>query len=360
MSKSLRLACTVFIVIGTVGGMWAYTAANWENFDAQRRANFETHPVACVAGSMVPALLLSPVCYWLLGLRRKRRTSNNPASNTPPPLPATRHDVGTREMVAVGFNRQSQQNLAPERPIVEKVQLATAEQSFASRHEIDKVLNVVVEELKKQYETRIADLTQRHGEEKTRMEKQHESGVKKISETLEEAKAGIVYCEGRNRQLSSLAESLKAKLTKETARANKFKALITRSLFSVRAVRKVFRKVVIHPVQAIVCILAGCVRSVYLFSVRLVHQHVTEKFDRILVLTAFGLLGVILAFLAVALMSRDILISIACVLVIVACGSCIATSKRQGEANAEFKRAEVDNSHVTTTVCDQGKGKATP
>jgi hypothetical protein len=289
----------------------------------------ETNNIISYAGAGI-----FPACaYYVLGkqfakLRIMAIMENTVPVGAPPLLTTTRHSLGKKEMVTVGFNKQSQQNVTPEKPIAEKVHLTTAEQAFASRHEIDKVLNVVVEELKKQYEARIADLTQMHCEEKTRVEKQHESGVKKISETLEEAKAGIASCERRNRQLSSLAESLKAQLTKETARANKFKAIVTRSLFSVRAVRKVFRKVVVQPVQAIVCILADFVRSIYLFTVRLVQQHVTEKFDRILLLTAFGLLGVISAFLAVALMSHGLLISIACVLVIVTCSSYIATSKR--------------------------------
>jgi len=83
MSKRLRIIAAVLYFV-VIGGTAAYKTINGIDSDAQRRVDYEAHPIASVSGSVAPSLVIAPFLYWLLG--RPWRKKRGP---TPPPLPAT-------------------------------------------------------------------------------------------------------------------------------------------------------------------------------------------------------------------------------------------------------------------------------
>jgi len=81
MSKQYRLITTVLFVIALGGGLATYNVYNNFGGDMQRIANYKAHPEAVILGSMVPALLLAPVFYWLIGRWWRIRRGNSLMKN---------------------------------------------------------------------------------------------------------------------------------------------------------------------------------------------------------------------------------------------------------------------------------------
>lgn len=78
MTKGQRVLFTVLLV-GVIGGSSAYQAihrvrqAPVNQLDRQMQVDFQYHPVASILGSMFPAIILSPLAYWISGIPNRKK-----------------------------------------------------------------------------------------------------------------------------------------------------------------------------------------------------------------------------------------------------------------------------------------------
>jgi len=205
---------------------------------------------------------------------------------------------------------------------------------FEPDPEMDEILRVVREELKKQYEMQILDLTQRYRDEVADLRHKHDEYISRITRSHQETKAQY---EERVRRLSASLDGANTELYKEKAKADQLQKIVERSFFSLNAVRNVFRHGIAEPIVATARISADFVQQSRKLLIRLVQEHMPEKFDRVLILSTVGFMSVVILLVLAVITPSKLLIAIACTFVIVASSMYIAAagsrSKTEESAN---------------------------
>lgn len=195
---------------------------------------------------------------------------------------------------------------------------------FEPGPEMNEVLRVVKEELKKQYEAQISNLTRKYQGDVAELKHKHDDYISRITQTHGESKAQY---ENRVRRLSTSLDGVTAELSREKAKADQLQKMVEYSFFSRQAARNIFKRGIAEPVIATARIGADFVQQSGSLLTRLVQEHMPDKFDRVLIFSTLGLVGVVLLLVLAVLTPRGILITIACTLTIVASSVYIAGSR---------------------------------
>jgi len=185
-----------------------------------------------------------------------------------------------------------------------------------------------VDELKTKHEIGITDIAAKHKAEMSALRQEHHDYVAKITR---EHKEDLAALDHKISQLSASLERLIIDLTQERAKSERLQKTIQSSVFSLNAVRRIFRDGVAKPVEAISRISLGGIRQTFKLFAGFIQKHLQEKWDRILLLSLFGFMGLI-ALLVLALFTPSkVLIAIACTFAIVASSIYINASSRKSE-----------------------------
>ena len=219
-----------------------------------------------------------------------------------------------------------------------KERIVSLQNARSRRNHSDETPSIhAVDERRTKHEICITDIVAKHKAEMSALRQDHNHYVASI---VREHKEDLADLKNQNRQLSSSLESMSVKLAKERAKAERLQKTIQRGIFSLDAIRKLFRNGVAKPVVAIACISSNLIRQTGALFAGLVQKHLQEKWDRILVLSMFGFMGIIvLLFLALITPSKA-LIAIACTFAIVASSIYIKASSSKSKEEDTVKPAQ--------------------
>lgn len=187
--------------------------------------------------------------------------------------------------------------------------------AFDSGPDMEDILRTVEEELRKQYEGRIRDISDRFNAEVAELRQKHTEYVSRLSRSQDETKAQY---DQRVRNLSSTLEARNMELSQEKAKAEHLQQLVRRNFCSLNVAKSVFKHGIAKPVVATAQIGTAFVRQSCALFVRLCAEHLPDRFERVLILSTLGVFVAIGTLMLAVFAPAGVLIPVACVFAIVA------------------------------------------
>ncbi|MDD3604301.1 MAG: DnaJ domain-containing protein [Kiritimatiellae bacterium] len=229
------------------------------------------------------------------------------------------------------------------------VEKRSSERSAAvdSGPEMDEILRVVEEELKKQYEGRIQDVTRKYNDEVAELRQKHNDYIDRITRTQGETQAQY---EARVRKLATSLEDANSELSKEKAKADQLQKIVQRSFFSINAARTIFERGIVRPVIATTRISAEFIKHSRETLIHLIREHLPDRYERVVVLSTLGFLSIVILLVLAVVTPNRILIPFACTFAIVASSAYLASSSDKTKTGSGANRNEKGSSNGSSEL----------